>query len=116
MTSRYPSATLITPEDWLEEVAGRQARGNYQQDVVSGQENVSGSSLTGSAKTDWGGVYSSSRGALYNRLRRVFALYGLDLQIDYVYRGSPLRYHKEWVARDENNWPMWATCALSAVV
>lgn len=53
------------------------AQGDYQRNLIMGYENVSGSSLRGSAK-NWGGKYAASRKALFHRLEAAGVPYSIE--------------------------------------
>lgn len=55
----------LSPEEW--DIAWKQARGCYQRDLLRGNENLSGSTLRGKAKS-YGGHYARSRNNLLARL------------------------------------------------
>lgn len=59
--------TEIHLEDAEWEIAWKQARGSYQRDLLRGNENLSGSTLRGKAKS-YGGHYARSRNNLLARL------------------------------------------------
>lgn len=64
-TGRY---TIVT-DDAAYEAAQRQARGVYQRALLAGAENLSGSTLVGTAKS-YGYWYARSRANLLARLTR----------------------------------------------
>lgn len=58
--------TLVLDEAALD-AALNLARGSYQRDLLLGRESLSGSTLTGAAKS-WGGRYAASRRGLLARM------------------------------------------------
>lgn len=55
----------LSDDKW--EIVWKQARGSYQRDLLKGNENLSGSTLRGKAKS-YGGHYARSRNSLLARL------------------------------------------------
>jgi len=78
------------------------AKGSYQQDLLNGRENWSGSSLRGAANSKHGASYHRSRMNLLDRINSRLPA-GWDARTGLVLSGSPKRWRRELILTSPDN-------------
>lgn len=101
------TAITATVPNTITETIFNCARGSYQNDLLTGWENWSGSSLQGAARK-WGARYAESRRNLMRRIDAALEGTGYMVSTELVLDGVPKRWRRELIlwtpAGDEIRW------------